>query len=811
MNEITTTAGEKPRATRRTRTLPNLSALLTAFALAAPVSPLPTPDPISLRVVNPFPPGAVPRVVRLKLLDREGNPLAAFERNVESVDGKDVVRDIPSASRAEKVWAEADLFDVTVTPLLVARESGIVLLPYGRATFSGLAGSSERPAPGAVRLWLRRRSDGKLVRATAVGAPGFPAAVSIPGGEWEAVLRAPGRAPVTASFSLAPGGDARVAVDRAVPGLSVSLVCVETETKKPVPQAALRWEPVPHPSIQEILAGPRSSGETLLAIAVDDDELRTDRAGRVRAEHLPPADHTWTVAADGFRTARHTVEPKPAEREKNVTIPMRPSPDIVVTVADLGGAPAKLSVEAASRAVGADTAIPLRPMWSGPVPPGTTTRFSRVREADYRFDLRDDAGILLTRAWVSPADKAWQQSVIPVKLVRAPRFVRGRVTRGDEPVAGLILYADVQTLGGPETEPLIPLSRFLERAARSGADGFYSLEIGGPGIYRIRYTSPPEEINGTAGMVDLTSVTTATLDFSLPPGRLAIDVVSAKDAKPLPGANLEITMWKADGRRGTSYSARSDESGRYERGGLDEERATVKATADGYETRIVEIPVRDPEKEPEPSKIELSPVAPLRFRISDSHRLPVPAAEVWSLEEPGPGDLEPLPRRIAVADATGLAVVENPPSEDRPYFFLARGYQLDLLLAAAREENPELPVALGTIQAAPALRLRYSNGEVPQIALAFRRYGVVYPWGLLGIKVKQEGRDFQATLVNGGDGAIPIHQLLAPGAYDVFAFAPADFKTRPRHIFREIGPLTLPLTAETTLTIPRGPNKGGIR
>ena len=87
-------------------------------------------------------------------------------------------------------------------------------------------------------------------------------------------------------------------------------------------------------------------------------------------------------------------------------------------------------------------------------------------------------------------------------------------------------------------------------------------------------------------------------------------------------------------------------------------------------------------------------------------------------------------------------------------------------------------------------------------ALAFRRSGIVYPWVLLGLKVRQEGRDIQSTLATDAAGRIPVHELLAPGAYDTYLFLPADFQTRRRHQSRPLAPLTLPLQTETTLTIP---------
>ncbi|HEY6051224.1 MAG TPA: hypothetical protein VIZ58_08235, partial [Thermoanaerobaculia bacterium] len=156
--------------------------------------------------------------------------------------------------------------------------------------------------------------------------------------------------------------------------------------------------------------------------------------------------------------------------------------------------------------------------------------------------------------------------------------------------------------------------------------------------------------------------------------------------------------------------------------------------------------------------------------------------------------------------------VEHPGGDSRPYFFLARGWQMELLTARASEDNPEIPVALTPIQSTYPLRIRRSTGEpYASIALAFRRSGVLYPWGLLGAKVRQEGREYQSTLVTDASGWILVHSLLAPGAYDTYLFIPADGRTRMRHLARDLAPLTLPLQTETTLTSSRDAMDGGRR
>ncbi|HYK41043.1 MAG TPA: carboxypeptidase-like regulatory domain-containing protein, partial [Thermoanaerobaculia bacterium] len=655
--------------------------------------------------------------------------------------------------------------------------------------------------------------DGKLMRRSEPIAPDNAVSILIPGGEWDVVLKAPARAPVAGMANLQPGAESRMSLDRAPSGLSVTIRSVQTDGKTPVPRASVRWKGLSPLTLREItLHTPPTPAEELLALSINDDVPTTDAAGNLRVQHLPVQSHSWTLTADGFRTAQESVEVRPNDAQKSVTVAMRPLPDIVVTVEDRAATPIRFAVDVSARAPGEDTGLPLRTVWSGNVANGAVHRLARVKELEYRFDLRDDSRVLLSQTWISPADKVWQQDVIPVRLVHEPRTVRGKVTRGEEPVAGVFLYADVQTRGGPEVETLIPVEKFLDRAARSGADGSYSMEIGGPGVFRIRYSIPEEHVDGTAGTVDLTTAMSADLDFSIARNRLAIEVVSAKNGNAIPQADLRITMGKPNGRRGSSYDAQTDDQGRYVAAGLEDVRATVRVSADGYETRTVDLAVGDAGDGTEPARVELQPVGSLRFRIGDARGIPISGAQVVTLEEPAPGDIDANMLTVARSDASGLAGVEHPGGDSRPYFFLARGWQLELVTARASEDNPEIPVALTPIQSTYPLRILRSTGDAyASIALAFRRSGVMYPWPLLGAKVNQEGRDLQATLVTDAGGWILIHALLAPGAYDVYLFAPADMRTRMRHLAKPLGPLTLPLQTETTLTSSRDAMDGGRR
>ena len=64
-----------------------------------------------VRVVNPYPPGALPSSVHLKLLDREGKTLATLERKL---DEKGFIDDLPATPGAERITADADLYDTPI-------------------------------------------------------------------------------------------------------------------------------------------------------------------------------------------------------------------------------------------------------------------------------------------------------------------------------------------------------------------------------------------------------------------------------------------------------------------------------------------------------------------------------------------------------------------------------------------------------------------------------------------------------------------------------------------------------------------------
>jgi hypothetical protein len=469
-----------------------------------------------------------------------------------------------------------------------------------------------------------------------------------------------------------------------------------------------------------------------------------------------------------------------------------------------------------SRAVSLFDSVQAAPQWAdcarGPNWGALTSpkQFKRIRDAEYRIDLKDQHGILQTRLWLSAADKARQQDLIALSLTREPRTVTGRVTRGDDPVQGVYLFGVIESKSSPPEDFIPPPNLLLEYGARTNPNGYYSLEIGDPGVYKIGYADPPASINGNSELVDLTVTTSAEVNISLAPRVLTIEVASGKTHEPINGASLSIMLWKSPTQPGTSFTVETDERGRYTNGSLSQEKASVTASAPHFETRSLDLPIGLATPDAEPARIELQPASALRLRVSDSRGIPISQAEVWTLESPGPSDVEPRLNRIAAVDPTGLAVIESPSSDPRPYFILSRGFQLDLVVASGSQDPQDIAVSLSPVEATPPFRLRRSGGQpAVQSALAFRRFGVIYPWSLLGVKTKQEGLDFQTTLASDSNGRIPVHELLAPGDYDVFLFAPADFQSRPRHLFAPLGRVTLPLQTETTLTVGTEQKKGG--
>ena len=763
----------------------------------------PEPPPnLTLRLLNPYQPDHVPDTVHVTFLSGAGKAIASFERPV--VEGR--LEGIPRPPDARRLLVDAALFESAPTDLEVAADHGIVLLPYARVAVllhDGAAG-------GPVRLWLRRTSDGMLIRRADTLEPGRPTELRIPAGDWELVARSAGFAPASSHVTAGPASTVRHVLPAWQPGLHLKIVVVDASSGTPVPGTAATWEPAdaenPLPG-----GGERPADQTsLLALAVNDPPYATNDFGRFEAAELPGSSHAWRIAAEGFRSARHRIEIRAGEHEKNVGLSLRPSPDLAIAVNDLGTPSVPLVLEIGTRDLRASSRTPFRSFWTGPAPVGPSRTFRRLPDGEYRLDLKDPAGVLQERLWLSPASAEWQRDRIALTLVREPRKVTGRVLRGDEPLEGVLIFGVLASRSWPPEDYIPPQELLFRNAPRTDANGYYALELGGPGRYGIGYSLPEKSIDGTAGPLDLTSATAAELDVHVPAGDLQLQVVSARTGDPVGEASFEIVLEGASsGPDGRNFLAHADERGRYTLGGVDAKRAMITVAAPGFESKRVETPVTE-SGDDTPAVIQLKPVRPLRLRVADRQGLPVPGAEVWTLEEMVWGDVEPRAKLLATSDAAGLAVIESPGSTERPYFCLARGYTLELAVLASPGDgnNGEIPLSLSPIEVTYPLVLTGSNRQpVIRAALAFRRFGVIYPWALLGQKVGQEGLDLQSTLTSDGSGRIPVHELLAPGQYDAFRFTPAAFPDRPSHSFVPAGHLTLPLQSETSLTVER---KGGL-
>lgn len=754
----------------------------------------------SLQLVNAYSAGALPGQLDYVLWD-SGNRRLDSGR-VLRVERSISVR-VPPSAREISISAEG--FEETRLPLALARQRGVILAPWASVHLTGLP-SEDNPLP-KVRIWLRRTNGKDLLRKTMAAESNGSVRVALAAGSWDAVLRIPAFAPLTAQLVVRPGEETHVPVERARPGLTASLRAVTSERVVGVAGTHVRWlpaEPLRKPEAGAGLSGPTPL-PSLMEVALADDDRVSDAEGRVTIGDLPRGPHRWTARADGYRKAEINVFAGDADTKKEVNLRLEPLPDIRVRVEDRDTPPAALTVEVLRRPTGAEPRSPFERLWMGPAPKGDGRLFKSALEADYRFDLRDAAGVLQCRRFVSTRSPEWRRPEVLMTLARDPREVHGTIFWGDQPLVGALVFAAVPSQTWPPEDLIPPQEKLAEMASRTGPSGGYSLVLGGPGVYRIAFSFPERSLDGTVGIADVMTERSAQLDTTIARGEVSVRVVAASDGVPIPGARITVSLRKEreDPVTSKGFSIDADDHGFFRVGGLKDAAASVSAAADGFEPKTVQMTVADADAAV-PYIIALRRTTALRLRIVDLRGLPVAGAEVDRMNAYVPGELEPSLEPVGESDSAGSVTVRDPVADLQPYFVLARGYRLEMAMAApdsSPDSTSEREIALAPIEAGAALLLANAKGQPrPNGALAFGRSSVFFPWALLIKKVRQEDLAAQAVLVSGTNGEILVHNLLGSGEYQVFAFWPAQYPGRPKHLLYPLARVSLPLLSPTTLT-----------
>lgn len=769
------------------------------LGIPAPADDSAGPAETSLQLINPYSAGALPGQLDYVLWDSGNRRLDSgrvlrIERSVS-------VRVSPSA---REISISAEGFEESRLPLALAKQRGVILAPWASVHLTGLP--LENPLP-QVRIWLRRTNGKELLRKTTVVESNASLRFSLPAGSWDAVLRMPAFAPITTRFVVRPGEEARVPVERARPGLTVNLRAVTSERETAVAGAHVKWlpaQPLRKPEAGAGLSEP-TPPPSLIEVALSYDDHVSDAEGRVTIGDLPRGPHMWAARADGYRKAEINVFAGDADTKKEVNLRLEPLPDIRLRVEDRDTPPAALTVEALRRPTGAEPRVPFERLWMGPAPKGDGRLFKSALEADYRFDLRDAAGVLQCRRFVSTRSTEWRRPEVLITLARDPREVHGTIRWGDQPLVGALVFAAVPSQTWPPEDFIPPQEKLFEMASRTSPSGDYSLTLGGPGIYRIAYAFPERSLDGIVGIADVTTERSAQLDTTIARGEVSVRVVAASDEAPIPRARITVSLRKERDDPVTSrgFSTETDDDGFFRVGGLKEGAASVTAAAEGFESKTVQLTVADADAATLLT-ISLRRTAALRLRIVDLRGLPVAGAEVDRMKTWVPGELEPGLEPVGESDSAGSVVVQDPVADLQPFFVLARGYRLELALAApdsSPDSTTEREVVLTPIEAGASLRLANAKGQPrPNGALAFGRSSVFFPWALLLKKVRQEGLAAQSALVSGADGEIFVHNLLGPGEYQAFAFWPAQYPEHPKHRLYPLARVSLPLLTSTTLT-----------
>lgn len=776
---------------------------LACWALnGQPAQPPAAGEPFTVALTNPYRTGGLPEEISVSLCAENGKALRTVVCRVE----RGRITNIPAIAGASKLRVEAVGFEEVTIPISVARASGIALSPLASLTVEGLVSNTTEPMARPVKVWLRRKGLAEAVRkeARADQTGRFP--LRLAAGDWDLVFQVQGLAPVTASELVSVGEQRALKLAAAGLGLRARLL-VRDEKGQAIPNATVSWSLAGTPTLEDLLRQGKSRfpfTPPLLEIAVNSLDARTDSAGAILKQEIPDLPQAWTARAEGFRSQRLRLRQDPEKAQLELPFTLRPLPDLTVSIRDLTGQKVDLTLELARRPMESLIGAPYEIFWKGSVLAGASRQFSRIAEAEYRLDLKDSNGVLQTREALSPLDSDWSRPEIARSLVREPRTITGRITRGEAPVEGILFFPRLASPWPQVEDTLYPLDRLAEFASRSDPDGRFTILVGGHGRYVLDYSSPDSRVRGTTSVLDLTTERQASVEVLVPAGNIDVRVIDADGEQPVPDANLRIVVTLLEGT--TQTLNHTDKNGDYSLGGVDPSAAVeIVASAKGFAAARRE--VRGTQVEP--VVFSLRHAKGLLFHITDPFGAPIAGAEIRRPEpaqQIGKVGGAGYARTVARADSSGIAELEQAELGPRPYLAMAAGFQIEVVLASPIEggsEASDVSVVLHRIEVGSSIALRTQDDRpVRSAALAFAKSGTVIPWGLMVEKATAEGGSPQALLLSDSQGSINSHQLLAPGEYQVFRYKPPN-ETDPLERFLPLGSLQLPLAAPALLTLPQ--------
>ena len=377
---------------------------------------------------------------------------------------------------------------------------------------SGKLGDPDSAEPESEFLAQKAEQPGLVERRLSVDRAGR-FTVDLPRGVYHFVILRSGRAAdLRVGQVVEPGETVDIGIAGDKPAGSVGLRVLDSRSRRPVPGAALSWDPAESQVNFQIL-------RTLMAKRWS---ASADSAGRVRLSGLGDVLARWTVSAPGYVKSKTGVFwLRPGQSIDGGTISLASGAALTINaVLPAGIDPSHVAVALLARSQAEDGAF--AQVAAATLSPQYRARFQHLSPDTYRVVLKLASGTALTYT-----DTLLGEGDEILNVVASEKHVRGCVTRDKMPVAAAMIEAEEAQLQLASTT--------------AGENGCYSLTLyhAGPVLIAARAR---KGTHSAIKLVDLTTDDDADVDFALASHQYRFVVRDARTESPIAGASVRAKI-----------------------------------------------------------------------------------------------------------------------------------------------------------------------------------------------------------------------------------------------------------------------------
>jgi hypothetical protein len=298
-------------------------------------------------------------------------------------------------------------------------------------------------------------------------------------------------------------------------------------------------------------------------------------------------------------------------------------------------------------------------------------------------------------------------------------------------------------------------------SAVSRADGSFSVQLPGPGRYRV--LARPRDDDNRRGEIYTLSATVeegpeARVDLRVPETSVSGMVGDAETGERLEGVRVVARPKEAERRFGGAVT--TDDQGRYELRGLEPGDYDLVFTSGGYAIDLIEDVEIEQGDEREDQDLSLMPATEVSIEVVDGAGRPVEGALAMTLGDAGIGGVQ-----LGLTDADGRLSIDRLPSGEHDVALWARGHAPKVAQVMVPPESGSVPL----VEMGPGSSLEVSvtgaaSEPLEDVALEVSTGRGVDLTDLLSV-VTSMG---EGGLQTGADGKVALPPL-EPGEYRVTA------------------------------------------